>query len=69
MNASTANVTISYDGTTDHEVVLAGSTLQVNAQNNSQPASYVANFSKGLVVWAKGTAGVGEIYLSGYFSN
>lgn len=68
MNASTQDVTISYDGVTDHEVVLSDSTLDIDVQNNSQPASYVANFPKGTVVWAKGTAGVGFIYVSGYYS-
>ncbi len=68
MNASTKDVTISYDGSTDNEVVLANSTLVVNAQANSQPASYIANFPKGFIVWAKGTAGVGFIYVSAYYS-
>ncbi len=68
MNASTQPVTISYDGSVDHEVVLANSTLVVNAQNNAQPASYVANFPRGFTVWAKGTAGVGLIYVSAYYS-
>ena len=69
MNASNKDVTISYDGVTDHEYVLANTTLQVDCQNNAQPPSYVANFPKGMVVWAKGTAGIGNIYVSGYYNS
>jgi len=67
MNASSQDVTISYDGAINHEVVLADSTLQIPAQSNSQPNNWVANFPKGMVVWAKGTAGVGSIYVSAYY--
>jgi len=68
MNASNQNVTLSYDGSTDNDVVLANSTLDVPAQTNSSPNNKVALFAKGQVVYVKGTAGTGNIYLSGYYT-
>ena len=67
MNASDKDITISYDGTHDHEYILANSTLQVESQTNSQPNNNIAKFASNLVVYVKGTAGTGTIYLSGYY--
>lgn len=66
-NGSTTGVTLSYDGTTDHEYVLSTGTKILNAQTNSAPNNHVANFPIGTIVYAKGTAGTGNLYLSGYF--
>lgn len=67
MNSSTQAVTLSYDGTTDHEFILSNSTLQIDPQINSQPNNNIAKFSANTVVYVKGTAGTGNIYLSGYY--
>jgi hypothetical protein len=67
VSTSTTGVTISYDGVTDHDYLPAGLTMEVNAQTNSQPNNWIANFQKGTVVWVKGTAGTGNIYVVGYF--
>lgn len=67
MNASNQNVTLSYDGSTDNDVVLATSTLEVPCQTNSVPNNKVALFAKGQIIYVKGTAGTGNIYLSGYY--
>lgn len=67
INASTTNVTVSYDGVTDNEYVIAASSMDVNAQTNGQPNTSIANFAAGTVVYVKGTAGTGNVYLSGYY--
>lgn len=68
-NDSTKDVTVSYDGTNDHEFIIAGDFLQVDAQNNARPNNFTALFPKGMVVYVKGTAGTGNVYLSGYYQN
>ena len=67
VSTSSTSVTISYDGVNDHEFLLDGESFNINAQANSQPVSLTANFPIGTKVYAKGTAGTGNIYLSGYY--
>lgn len=67
-NNSTKDITISYDGINDHEYLpTAFAALDVYAQPGAQPNNFIANFAKGTVVWVKGTAGTGNIYLSGFY--
>lgn len=66
INASTEDVTISYDGVTNNEYVQSGDIAQLNFQTNSQPNNQVSKLSSGTQIWVKGTAGTGDIYLSGY---
>lgn len=67
VNASNAAITISYDGVNDHEYIPANGVFELPAQTNSQPNAQTALFSARTIVYVKGTAGVGTIYLSGYF--
>ncbi len=69
VNAATTAITISYDGTTDHEFVGANSFVQLDLQSNSQPNGFVANMKKGTVIYVKGTAGVGTIGVSAYYQS
>lgn len=66
-NSTNGAVDISFDGVTDNDVVLAGSSIVIDAQTNAQPSGLVALFQKGLVVYAKGAAAAGNIYISGYY--
>lgn len=68
-NDSNKDITVSYDGSTDHEFIIASDFLQVDAQNNARPNNFIALFPKGMIVYVKGTAGTGNIYLSGYYQN
>ena len=67
INASSAAITISYNGVNDHEFIPANSVFELASQTNSQPNAQVALFPKFTVVYIKGTAGTGNIYLSGYY--
>ncbi len=67
INASSVAITVSYDGINDNEFIPANSVFELPSQTNSQPNAQVALFSKGTVVYVKGTAGTGNIYLSGYY--
>ena len=67
-NDSNKDVIISFDGSNEHEIVLAASSLELNFQTNSSPAAQVSKLRKGSSVYARGTAGTGLIYLSGYYN-
>lgn len=67
MSTSSTDVTISYDGTTDNDYLVAGTTLQLPNQSNGQPNNFIASFPSSFTVWVKGTAGTGNLYLSGYY--
>ena len=67
INNSNKDVTVSYDGTNDHDFVPAGSASVLNLQASNQPNNKMANMAKGIVVWVKGAAGTGSVYVAAYF--
>jgi hypothetical protein len=69
VNDSNQDITVSFDGSSDHEFVQAGTIFELNCQSNHRPASGVANMAKGTKVYVKGSSGTGLIYLSGYYQN
>jgi hypothetical protein len=66
-NASSTAITVSYNGVDDHEFIAANTIFELPSQTNSQPGAQVALFPKNTIVYIKGTAGTGNIYLSGYY--
>ena len=68
INGSTESISISYDGTTENDVLAAGDTLQINAQTNAQPANQFSLWPRGTVVYISGTAGTGGISVAGYYN-
>lgn len=67
VNASDTAVGVSYDAVDTHEFLPAGASLQLNLQANSRPNNHVTCLAKGTKVSLKGVAGVGNIYLIGYY--
>lgn len=66
-NGGGTDIFISYDGTNDAEMVRANSDFVLPSQSNSQPNAQKALSPKGRVFYVKGTAGMGNISLSGYY--
>lgn len=67
-NNSDQDVTVSYDGTHDHDFVPKATQFNINAQTNSSPQNKQALFPQGFKVYVKGTAGMaGSVYVSGYY--
>ena len=66
-NNSNKDITVSYNGTTDHDFVKAGASIQLEFQTNSQPNNLIANMAAGTIVYVKGAAGTGLVYLAGYY--
>lgn len=68
INNSNVDVTVSYDGTHDHDFVPKGTIAQFNFQANAQPNNYAALLAKWTKIYVKGAAGVGSVFLSGWYS-
>jgi len=66
-NASNQPILISYNGIDDHDFLAANTSFDFPTQSNSQPNAQVALFPKNTIVYIKGVAGTGSIYLSGYY--
>lgn len=66
VNNTNKDITVSYDGTNDHEFVPTLTSIQI-PNPAPQPLKTGALFPKGLKVWVKGAAGTGSVYLVGYF--
>lgn len=67
VNDSNTGVGFSYDGINTHEFIPAGLTTQIYMQIGSRPNNKKACVSKGSNVCLIGNAGVGTIYLIGYY--
>ena len=66
-NAGSTTVTFSLDGVSDTDQVPAGQSCAVNAQANGQPSAQEALWAIGTTIYVKGTAGTGNISVSGYY--
>jgi len=68
-NNSDRDITISYDGVTEHDFLRSDDKLELNLQANSQSAGYISKMKQGTVVYVAGLAGgTGLIYLAGYYN-
>lgn len=69
-NGGTLGIDISYDGVTDHDFFPAGATiiidLQTNHADNASSGAGTLYGRKGQILFGKGTAGVGNLYIIGF---
>lgn len=68
LNNSNVPITISFDGVNDHDFLPAGGISQLNFQTNAQPTNWAALLARGTKIYVKGGAGIGSIFLSGWYS-
>lgn len=66
-NNANVSVTISYDGVNDHDFLLANSQRELNFQTNANAQNWAASLAQGTKVYVKGAAGLGSVYLSGFY--
>ena len=66
-NNTTQDITISWDGTNDHEYIPAGSFLLLDFTSNAVSGAPLS-VNNGTVFYAKGTAGTGSLYISYYYA-
>lgn len=69
INGSTEPITISYDGINDSDVILSATAemfeFQANSSNTPEsPGTLLVR--KGQIIYGKGAAGTGNIYIGGY---
>lgn len=67
VNNSTVAVTISWDGVNDHDFIPATSFALYDITANSQRESGVF-ISEGTIIYVKGSAGVGSVYLVDFYT-
>lgn len=67
INASNTNVFISYDDNFENDLVRANSDMELNSQELALPPSDVSLIPKNTTIYVSGIAGVGNIYLAGYY--
>lgn len=65
INNSTVDVTISLDGTTDHDYIPSKSAQIYDLQTNKQPQNDMCLLVQGTKVYVKSSAGTGSVYLVG----
>ncbi len=66
-NNSNVSVTISYDGVNDHDFLLANSDRELNFQSNANAQNWGASLAQWTKIYVKGAAGIGSVYLSGFY--
>lgn len=67
LNDSDQNIVISFDGVTDHFVMLDNSVIELPFQNFSQPNNQTCLMALGTVVYVKANVGTGAVTLSGFY--
>jgi len=70
INKSDTDITISYDGTTDQDIVSAGDAFIIDVQANNETGGGRRGYlrlSKGQIIYGKGSAGTGNVYIIGYY--
>jgi len=66
VNDSDTAVSISYDGATINDYLLAHGELVLNLQTNSIPRAYQANMAKNTSIYLQGIPGTGRITCTAY---
>lgn len=66
-NKSSTDITVSFDGTTDNLYIPTGTARTFSSNAISSQTADSVKFPKGLVVYVKGTAGTGNVYLTGFY--
>jgi len=69
INDSAVDVTVSYDGSTDHDYIPTAKELQLPAQANAQPNNYASLMPLGTKIYVKAATSTGLVYLAGYYNN
>ena len=68
INNSDADITISFDGVTNHDFVQSENRLEIYTQISSLPQNRVSVFQKGTKIYVSGPQqSKGTIYLCGYY--
>ena len=70
-NDSNTDIIISFDNSAakeDNLYILADTSREIYFQSNSVPTNYTSKLRKHSVAYIRGTAGVGNVYLEGFYN-
>lgn len=68
VNNSDRDITISFDGVTNHDFLPDGETYELNLLNGDLPNGYAYRVRQGTVIYVSGLAGgTGLVYLAAYY--
>lgn len=67
LNHGSTTITISFDGVNDHYVLLTLGTWSLSSNSISSQTPDPVKIPKGRIIYIKGTAGTGNIYLTGTY--
>lgn len=67
VNNSDKDVTVSYDGTNDHDYVPTKTVRDIQFQTNSLPQTQTCSLAQATKIYVKAVAGTGLVYLSGFY--
>jgi len=67
-NYSNTTIFISFNGSDVADIIRPYKQITYNFQLNSCPQNYKSQFKKYSKVYIRGAAGIGKIYLSGYYN-
>ena len=69
MNSSAVDIIISYDGVTNHDLIVSASINTFPFQSNSQPQNNAALIALGTKIWVKQRTGAaaGAFVIAGYY--
>ena len=69
-NESNVDLDLSYDGITQHAILWNGGMMPfLPAQMLAQPPNFRCLWPKGLVIYVRSAAGVGNVYLTGFYQD
>ena len=70
MNESNVDLAVSYDGITQHDILFNGDRLgYMPSQILSQPTNNKCFWPKGTKIYVSSAAGVGNVYLTGFYQS
>ncbi len=68
VNNSDRDITVSYNGSADHDYIRTLTSRDIQFQTNSQPQNQICSIAQATKIYVKGTAGgTGLVYLSGFY--
>ena len=69
-NESNVDLAVRYDGITQHDILFHGDSIgYMPAQLLSQPTNNKCLWPKGLKIYVSSAAGVGNVYLTGFYQD
>ncbi len=67
VNNSDKDITVSYDGTIDHDYIPTKTVRDIQLQTNALSQTQTCSLAQGTKIYVKAAMGTGLVYLSGFY--